>query len=221
MILKYIAIRLTPLLFLFALGYSFFLPSAGERQFTRTEDALARAQSYRMEKIFHGPEYDESWQLEVVCPDREHSLQSSRSNGSQWDAPPGLDIEDIDIGKQGYRRIAPAGTLDSTEWKKVLGPRGTYCGRAPFLQSSPVVEFKVIRALGHIEKKGLDTVNGETCQEWVVSVTQPNGVQKVFDFCINSQDDLPRRLKVGGSSFQLIFTDWDKPIDIQPPEWSQ
>lgn len=221
MILKYIAIRLIPLLFLLALGYSFFLPSAGERQFTRTENALARAQSYRMQKTFHGPEYNEGWLLEVMCPDREHSLQTMESNGTRWDAPPGFDIEDIDIGNQAYRRIGPVDRIGSVEWTKVLGPRGTYCGRVPFLQNSALVELKVIRALGHIEKQGLDTVAGETCHEWVVTLRQPNGTSKVFDYCINSHDDLPRRIKTDGDSFQLIFTGWNKPIDIQPPEWSR
>ena len=54
MIIKYLIIRLTLILLLVGLGYSFFIPSSGERQFKRMEAGLSHAYSYRMEESAQG-----------------------------------------------------------------------------------------------------------------------------------------------------------------------
>src|SRR5262245_43437271 len=122
MIFKYIAIRAIPLLLLAALGYSFFMPSAGERQFTRTEAALHRAQSYRLQESRQANGFTEQWSLEVMCPDREHSRQISGPPANpQSDSSQGTDMEDIEVGDYAYRRFNQA------EWKTLPWYK-THCG---------------------------------------------------------------------------------------------
>jgi len=216
---KYIANRLLPLLWIIngvaALGYT-LIPSAGERQFTRTDAALGRAQSYRMVVQKKGNEFNERWLLEVVCPDRQHSRQTDEPANPRWDLRRSVDIEHIDVGNRSYIKF-----FKDTEWKAIPFEGIMHCGTVPFLQDGSLFDFKHIRAFGHIEKKGLDTVAGETCREWVITFREPDRAPKVFDFCINSDDNLPRRIKTVDGSFQLILTNWNQLIDIQAPELSR
>lgn len=212
MILKSIVIRLVPLLLLFALGYSFFIPSAGERQFLRTEAALAKAQSYRMEEISQGTTIDH-FTLEVVCPDRRHGMQTSDFAERKWDSPQAVFIEHFDAGNLHYSRY-----FANADWKVQPG-EPTRCHPMPFLQDGNLPDFKHIRALGRIVKQGMDTAAGQACREWTVTFHTPNGNEKVFDYCIGS-DDLPRRLrnKENGFQLQILWTDWNQPIEIELPE---
>jgi hypothetical protein len=219
MLSKYIADRLLPLLWIIsgvaalaALGYS-LIPSAGERQFTRTAAALGRAQSYRMVVQRQGNEFKERWLLEVVCPDRQHSRQTEEPANPRWDSPRGVDIEHIDVGNRSYIKF-----FRDAEWKAMPLQGTTHCGTVPFLQDGSLFDFKHSRAFANIEEQGLDTVAGETCREWVITFRQPDSPSKIFDFCINSDDNLPRRMKTAEGSFQIILTNWNQPIDIQAPE---
>jgi hypothetical protein len=214
MIIKYLVIRLLPILFLVALGYSFFIPSAGERQFTRMEEALGRANSYRMDETAQGKDFIEHWRLEVACPDHEHSRQTSEPANPQWDSPKGMDIEEIDAGNRSYSKFG------ESDWKINPFPAKTHCRKTPFLQQGSLPDFKHIRALAKIEKKDVDTVAGQACREWIVTFHAPNGNEKILDYCIGD-DDLPRRLKTNENSFQVVWTDWNQAIDIEPPELSR
>ncbi|HLW53306.1 MAG TPA: hypothetical protein VKW06_10725 [Candidatus Angelobacter sp.] len=212
MIIKYLLIRLVPVLLLFALGYSFFIPSAGERQFLRMEAALAKAKSYRMEESAQGKTIDH-WTFEVVCPDRQHSLQTSAFAERQWDTPRDVYIEHFDVGNRHYVKY-----FKDADWK-LDGAGRSVCGHSvPFLQDGYFPDFKHIRALGGIEKRGMDTVAGQACREWRVTFHAGNGNEKILDYCIGS-DDLPRRLIANENSFRVVWTDWNQPIEIDPPEW--
>jgi hypothetical protein len=85
------------------------------------------------------------------------------------------------------------------------------------VQAAPWPAFKVIRALAHIEKGAMDEVSGESCRQWEVTFHQPNGTEKSFDYCINPDDNLPRRIRTAENSMQMVLTNWNKPLPIEPP----
>src|ERR1043166_6733684 len=98
--LKYFLIRLFPIIFLVILGYSFFMPSAAERQFLKTEAALNNAQSYRMELTGHDKATSSYNLLEVACPDKEHTI--TRTTFLDPNAQPYQETERIIIGEAEY-----------------------------------------------------------------------------------------------------------------------
>jgi len=85
------------------------------------------------------------------------------------------------------------------------------------VEAAPWPAFKVIRALAHIEKGEMDEVSGEPCRQWKVTFHQPNGTEKIFDYCINPDDNLPRRMRTAENSMQMVLTNWNKPLPIETP----
>ena len=209
--LKYFLIRIAPILLLVVLGYSFFMPSTGERQFQQTEAALNNAQSVRMELTGHDKATSSYNLLEVACPDRQHTIQRT----TFLDATPSPETERITIGAAEYLKSPSTGVWSALPG--ISGRRAAGCGVPSPVQAAPWPAFKVIRALAHIEKGEMDEVSGEPCREWKVTFHQPNGTEKSFDYCINPDDNLPRRIRTEENSMQLVLTNWNKPLPIEPP----
>jgi hypothetical protein len=214
-ITKYILIRLTPILLLVGFGYSFFMPSSGERQFMRMEAALKKAHSYRIERTLRGGEFIQRSLTEIECPDREHSLLKAEAIDPQWDTPKFPDQEFVTLGNTSYDKSG------NGEWQVKAAPMkqgANHCAfPAPVLNDGELPRIKIIRALGRIEKKGFDSVQGERCREWTVTFRQPNGTENSFEYCIGPKDDLPRRISKPDNSLQMTLTRWNQPLDIQPP----
>jgi hypothetical protein len=213
MMLKYFLIRLLPILLLVVLGYSFFMPSTGERQFLRTEAALNNAQSFRMELTGHDKATAAYNLLEVACPDREHTIV--RTTFLDPNSQPYPETERIIIGGAEYLKSPSTGTWSAPG---ISGRRAVGCAGAPSpVQAEPWPAFKVIRAMAHIEKGKMDEVSGEPCRQWNVTFHQPNGTDKSFDYCINPDDNLPRRIRTAENSMQVVLTNWNKPLPIEVP----
>lgn len=214
--LKYILIRLVPILLLVVLGYSFFMPSAGERQFLRTEAALKNVQSYRLEVTGQDQATTSYNLLEVSCPDRVHSIEKTTFVNPRPDSPAGQETERIIIGAKEYLKSPSTGAWGALPG--IVGRRSPGCaGATSPLQAWQLPPFKLIRALGHIEKGAMDEVSGEPCRQWKVTFRQPNGTEKNFEYCINPDDNLPRRIRIAESSLQMTFTNWNGPLAIEPP----
>lgn len=214
--LKYFLIRLAPTLFLVALGYSFFMPSAGERQFTRMEAALNKAQSYRLEMTGQDEKASSYNLIEVACPDREHTIERTTFLDLPPDSTiPEQHIERIMIGRKRYLKST---TGDDWLTMSSSGRRAVGCaGATSPAQGGLLPAFKLVRALGHIEKGGIEEVAGESCRQWNVTFHQPNGTEKRFEYCINPDDNLPRRIRIAENSIQYTFSNWNQPIDIETP----
>lgn len=215
-IAKYIVIRLTPILLLVAFGYSFFLPSAGERQFIRMEAALKKSRSYRIERTISGDgDFIQSSLTETECPDRQHGLMKAEAVDRQWDTPKFPDQEFFTIGNTSYDKSGN----DDWQVKKVPVQQGAnQCAfPPPVLNDRALPQIKFIRALGRIEKKGFDSVEGELCREWIVTFRQPNGTEQIFDYCIGPKDDLPRSISKADNSLHMTLTRWNQPLKIEPP----
>jgi hypothetical protein len=50
-----------------------------------------------------------------------------------------------------------------------------------------------------------------------VTFHQPNGTDKSFDYCINPDDNLPRRIRTAENSMQVVLTNWNRPLPIEVP----
>jgi len=214
--LKYFLIRIAPILLLVVLGYSFFMPSAGERQFLQTEAALNKAQSVRMELTGHDKATSSYNLLEVACPDRQHTIEKTTFLDPPPNSQPYPETERITIGAAEYLKSPSTGAWAALPG--ISGRRAIGCAGAPSpVQAAPWPAFKVIRALAHIEKGEMDEVSGEPCRQWKVTFHQPNGTEKIFDYCINPDDNLPRRMRTAENSMQMVLTNWNKPLPIEPP----
>jgi hypothetical protein len=137
------------------------------------------------------------------------------------EAPPlvRLDEENVILGSKSYER------LGSNPWKVKTPMVRTgidLCTNSQLLTRDAVFpEFKYIRAVARIEDQGTRNVNGEKCRDWFVSFRRPNGIPLSFDYCINSNDDLPREIKTADGSTQMSFTLWNRPIPMEAPEVPQ
>jgi hypothetical protein len=153
--------------------------------------------------------------LEVECPEREHTIQKTTFLDPQPGQPADYTSEEIVIGKARYLKSPSNGSWSSLSTVEL---RAAGCAGAPSpIQSDLFPAFKLIRALAHIEKGGMQTVSGESCREWNVTFHQPNGTEKSFGYCINPEDNLPRRIRSSENGVEATFSNWNKAIGIQPP----
>jgi hypothetical protein len=119
------------------------------------------------------------------------------------------------IGRTDYLKSPSTGTWSSS---RGIGRHAAGCAGAPSpVQAGLLPPFKLIRALAHIEKGGMDSLSGESCREWTATFHQPNGTEKSFKYCINPDDNLPRRIRLPENSLEMIFSNWNQTVDIQPP----
>lgn len=217
MLIKYILIRITPILLLVALGFYYFTPSAAERRFLRMEEAIKKAQSYREVRTFRSPGSTQTILYEAQCPDNMHWIRKVVNDPATPDALPAviLDYEHMRIGTKSYQRSG-AGGWQAAPYDRPRG--GTACAEDLLSPDLVFPQLKVIRALSHIEKQGTREVHGEKCRDWLVTIRHQNGVQVSYDYCINADDDLPRQIKTADGSNQIDLSLWNQPIPMQEPE---
>ncbi len=183
---------------------------------------MHEAKSWRQRMTMTG-EKGESL-LEVSCPDKEHMTTSM---GRQ-------SFESIHIGENSWARIGG-------NWTKMPATHaGLGMGMCPGAKtaggSAPGGGMSSGGSSGSSSSKGvsdifdqlkkasitvgsLQTVEGATCQEYIVTLAADPAAGRAKDMttniCIGVDDHLPRRMTMDNAT--ITWWDWNKQIDINPP----
>ena len=207
------------IVFIVVLVWWTFTPSAGEREFRLSQEALKHVTSWR-EEVPPGSYYQE--QMEVSCANQSaHLIRQSH--------PPANGITVIDeearIGPAEYSRHsvryeqAPAN--DSTsEWQ-----RGGYalatipCGdRATHQTAYSFPDYEHLIPTAVITRGDKDYIHGAVCRNWKAQVVRGGNRYTGADnaeVCIGVDDHLPYRVRRGNVTY--TFYDWNVPISIEEP----
>lgn len=207
---KIIVPRLLMLLVLGALVYFGIRPNAGERQMQRSEAALKQAKSWRMHFWSTGPDLDQEFTEEVMCPDSRHQWQEIKfhSNGNA------MDTESFLV--PGYKYQKDPGQ----QWKRFAATRAVYVpcyGEPPLLKDGQFPSLRQVLARASIKKGEQAWVGSDVCRNWEIKFQSLNGMPTDYVYCISETDNLPREMRTIDSSVKMQYTDWNQTIDIQPP----
>lgn len=204
--LKYMLVRFGYLPVIGLLLYLWLLPSAAERQLKRTQVALQKATSWHMESQSTGPQLDESTIQDVVCPYTfRQAIHIDMHNGVPQDS------ETVELPTVYYEKNAAG------DWKRREHIKSTRTG-CPI--PPPLVDsIHDMLMVGKSEKGDKRTVAGESCRDWKWEIPHRIGPSEVMTLCINSDDDLPREIRMGsGSGNVMQYSKWNQPITVLEPE---
>jgi hypothetical protein len=152
---------------------------------------------------------------EVECPDRAHHVTDM---GVQK-------VETYQVGDKNYMSMGG-------QWRAMPSHGALYeCPgverpHASMPSSHPSVSEPEEKGYGHelkeedkakyeIKKGAVITVEGEPCQQWMMSSKDPNDKLRNMTYCIGIADNLPRQVK--SESMTITYWDWNKPLGIKAP----
>jgi hypothetical protein len=128
-------------------------------------------------------------EVDIVCPDKVRTVSKAG----------GMTVETIMIGKDVYTKVGKS-------WMKTTAPAGSpICGAGSSYGASAPSAF------AKMTKGGTATVNGESCQEWIVAL---EGAPSTT-MCVGS-DGLPRQTKTGDTT--ITYSHWNHPATIEAPK---
>ncbi len=183
------------------LSWWVFWPSAGEREFRRSMEALSKAGSWREE--YSGPGF--SQRAEYSCPD------AGRWSIVQTLGDSGLVVTNdyVALGVKSYSRHSirqPSGLIQTYPWQAELRRSALPCAYRADLEG--FIRTSVI------SKGGIEIVHDAKCRDWRVQVISGRAQGRAHEdhiVCIGIDDHLPRRMD------RRLFFEWNSPIHIEAP----
>ncbi len=182
---------------------------------------MREAKSWRQRMVMQGNQGESL--IEVSCPDKEH-MTSTMGRQS---------FESVHIGSDSWARI-------SGRWMKMPATHaelgmcpgaktaaagasggGMHSSGGGMSMPSSKGASDIFDAIekAKITVGGLQTVEGATCQEYVVSLAADPAAGRNQDIntniCVGVSDHLPYRILM--DQVTITYWDWNKPIDINPP----
>jgi hypothetical protein len=181
---------------------------------------MHEAKSWRQRMVMEGGKGESL--LEVSCPDKEH-MTSSMGRQS---------FESVHIGADSWARIGgkwmkmPATHMGLGMCPGAKTESGSASGGGMHSSggSGDASGKGLSDAFKEIEKAkitvgGLQTVEGATCQEYLVTLAADPAAGRDKDMstniCIGVDDHLPRRILM--DQVTITYWDWNKPVEINPP----
>lgn len=180
---------------------------------------MHEAKSWRQRMVMEGGKGETL--IEVSCPDKEH-MTSNMGRQS---------FESIHVGNDSWARIGgkwtkmPAmhmglgmcpGAKTESGSAPGGGTRSSGGGDASSKGASDI--FKEIEK-AKITVGGMQTVEGATCQEYIVTLAADPAAGRDKDMntniCVGVSDHLPYRILM--DQVTVTYWDWNKPVDINPP----
>ena len=190
-------------------------------ELARAWSNMREAKSWRQRMVVEGGKGETL--MEVSCPDREH-MTSSMGRQS---------FESIHVGNDSWARIGG-------NWTKMPGVTHGELGMCPGarsegggasgggMSSSGGSSGSSGKSAGDVFKDlekakitvgSLQTVEGNTCQEYIVTLAADPAAGRDKDMntniCIGVSDHMPYRMLM--NQMTMTWWDWNKPIDINPP----
>lgn len=190
--------------------------SSGQSELQKALDAKKAARSWRavtMLRTHPGRALETT--IEVSCPDRERLVTTL------GDAR----YESVRIGTQAWMRGA------DSDWKMQPATADVYpCGSNPGAPApwammnegrdpATVIATMAAKMNAQVGRGDLAKVGDSSCQQWVVSFQHPGGGGRglTYTVCIDTANHLPRQVVMGSGGLITTYSDWNKPIQIDPP----
>lgn len=190
--------------------------SNGQGELQKALDAKKAAHSWRTVTLLRThPGRALETTIEVSCPDREHLVTTLGDTR----------YESIRIGSQEWLRDADG------DWKaQPLAPDAYPCGSNPGAPApwammnegrdpATIIATMSAKMNAQVGRGELAKVGDSSCQQWVVSFQHPGGGSRGLNYtvCINRNDHLPRQVVMGSGGLITTYSDWNKPMQIDPP----
>lgn len=190
--------------------------SSGQSELQKALDAKKAAHSWRTStllKMHPGRALETT--IEVSCPDREHIVTSLGATR----------YETIRVGRQSWTRS------NDGEWKvQPEDPEAYPCGNNPGAPApwammnegrdlATVVATMAANMNAQVGRGELTKVGDASCQRWVVSFQHPGSTGRGLNYtlCIDPGNHLPREVVMGSGGLVTTYSDWNKPMQIEPP----
>ncbi len=166
---------------------------SGDAAPTASSDADLKAMGAAMAKATSWHVTSKSAEIEaevdIVCPDKVRTVSKTGN----------MTVESIMIGNDTYTKVGKS-------WVKATAPVDSpVCGAGSSYAASTPSPF------AKVTKGGTATVNGESCQEWTITLEG----SPPTTMCVGS-DNLPRQTKRGDTT--ITYSNWNKPATIEAPK---
>jgi hypothetical protein len=190
--------------------------SSGQRQLQQALDAKKAARSWRTVTLLRAhPGRALETTIEVSCPDREHIVTSL--GGTRY--------ESIRVGNQSWTRSNDGAWTTQPET-----PEAYPCGANPGAPAkwammnegrdpATVIASMAAKMNAQVARGELAKVGDSSCQQWLVSFQHPGSSGRGVNYtvCIDPGDHLPREVVMGSGGLVTTYSDWNKPLQIEPP----
>ncbi len=197
--------------------------TSGKAELQKALDAKKNVKSFRMRiDLTMHPGSALVTEIEVACPDRERITSSIGEKSFQ----------SVRVGADGYIQ-----TKDGQWVKQTVTPASYPCGTNPgdpspwaMINEGRDMAVVIANMAGSgkspitIAPASLSQAEGEVCQPWVISFDHPGGQSSAhgargmtYTLCLDTHDHLPRKLLLGNGGMTVIYSDWNKPMQIEVP----
>jgi hypothetical protein len=199
-----------------ALFFFRFQSESGPMALAGCKTAVGQAKSWTMESVSQPDSSNNTTfknRIEVNCPADYKSVFKSRT-------PDNVIREQATVYAGGVTYVE---NLDGN-WSKAPSasdsPALKECGKGPLLVQQTV--FNAIielprRRAGKMEKGEVQSINGESCQEWSVDYGNEWPQMAPYTICIDRKTHLPRRITYSQSGATNDFSGWNS-TTVEPPE---
>ena len=190
--------------------------SSGQKELQRSFDAKKNAHSWRMTTILHAhPGRAMETVIEVACPDHERIVTSLG----------GTKYESIRVGTDAWIQDGKGGWTHQT-----ITPEAYPCGANPGAPApwammnegrdmATVIATMAEKTNAQVTRGDLLKISDGQCQQWVANFSHPGGGGRGMSYsvCVGTGDGLPRQVAMGSGGFLTTYSDWNSPMQINPP----
>ena len=189
--------------------------SNGRKEVEKAFEAKKQAHSWRMTtELRTHPGRALETVVEVSCPDHERIVTTLGETT----------YESVRIGSDSWVKGA------NGAWSKQAAAPDAYpCGANPGAPSpwammnegrdmTTVIATMAQSANAQVIRGGVVQIQNASCQQWVVTFQHPGGGGHGINYtlCI-APDGLPKQVMMGSGGMTATYSDWNQPINIQPP----
>ena len=218
-------IIIAALLLLFAVGAGWILRrNSPMREIERSRDALATVKSWHFHTVrYISGQPPETIDTDTICPSFQHRIASFEDVNGTPQVRESIRFFGVSYSHVGGQWL-PAQRLASQ-----TDPGIFECSNGPMSEDANSLPYSGILEDATVKRGELQTINGESCRAYDVSVPTPHDpAEKEFHFtvCIGESDHLPRETRRVHPDWSKegvsAFSQWDAMSEPQfPPEISK
>jgi hypothetical protein len=207
-----IVLAISAVIAVLALLFFRFQSESGPMALERCKAAVGQAKSWTVESTQADSLVNATNRNKISCPDDYEYAYRSRT-------------PDNVIREQSTKQIAGVTYVENVDgsWAKTPtagdSPALKECGKGPLLVQhtvfNAIIELPRRRA-GKMAKGELQSINGESCQDWSVDYGNEWPQMAPYTICLDLKTHLPRRITYSESGAMHDFSGWNK-TTVEPP----